>query len=149
MDFTKIPVTSKTYRKLLANGINPGKLLVDEETFSERRNKTVLTGYKRPRRNPIWFSMVRDPVDKYVSRYYYSRDARGIMFDKLLKRGARYVQNVSLREWTRKNLNDCVLKNDEECWLVPGEKYDLAIVSGLNFPDSLDFNLLSSIFFRL
>ena len=72
--------------------------------------------------------MIRDPIDKFVSRYFYSRDSRGVIFEKLLRRGVRYVQDVSLGEWIKKDLNQCVLGNDEECWLIPGEKYDLTIV---------------------
>ena len=79
--------------------------------------------------NPIYFSMVREPVDKFVSRYFYSRFNGGFMYDKLKKRNSSWIRGVSREEYTRRDIEDCIFQGDPECSLVQGQKQDLSIVS--------------------
>lgn len=61
-------------------------------------------------KNPVWFSSIRDPVDKFVSRFYYARfplkSARR-NYDNLARDNSSSVRGLSLRDWRRKDIERC------------------------------------------
>lgn len=78
---------------------------------------------------PVWFSIIRDPIDKFVSRYFYNRAGKGILYDKMVLRNESIVQGVSKQQWRNKDIVACILdENDDECNFKPGTKADLAMV---------------------
>uniref|UniRef100_A0A1I8NRQ0 Sulfotransferase domain-containing protein n=1 Tax=Stomoxys calcitrans TaxID=35570 RepID=A0A1I8NRQ0_STOCA len=66
---------------------------------------------------PIYVNMVRDPVERVVSWYYYIRGSyrNAVAFNKFPNR------KVQSEEWFKKNFNDCVRNGDEECQYMPME----------------------------
>jgi hypothetical protein len=74
----------------------------------------------------------RDPVDKYISRYYYARHparAGRVSYNRLKKENSSHVRGLTLEQWRNKNIDDCVVNGDEECRIDVGDMYDLSIVS--------------------
>uniref|UniRef100_A0A1I8Q9X9 Sulfotransferase domain-containing protein n=1 Tax=Stomoxys calcitrans TaxID=35570 RepID=A0A1I8Q9X9_STOCA len=63
---------------------------------------------------PIYVNMVRDPVERIISWFYYIRGSyrNAIFFNKFPQR------KVNSEEWYKKNFNDCVRSGDEECQYV-------------------------------
>ena len=98
--------------------------------FIDYPNVTGGRGSNAALPSPTWVSVVREPVAKFVSRYFYARDHAVPSFKKLLKRGVPYALNTTMAEWKAKGLDDCVLKKDPECTMVEGQLYDLMIVGG-------------------
>lgn len=69
---------------------------------------------------PIMINLVRDPVERQISWYYYVRGA--------YKNAIYYKKNpnhpIKPESWFKKDFNDCVLNNDKECQFVPGTVKD-------------------------
>lgn len=63
---------------------------------------------------PIYVNMVRDPVERVISWYYYVRSSyrNAVFFQKFPQR------EVKPAEWYKKNFNDCVRNGDPECSFV-------------------------------
>ena len=64
--------------------------------------------------NPIYINMVRHPIKRVISWYYYVRSAR-------------YLSNEGLRDDQRPSLNEmkityeeCVLRKNKECYYPTG-----------------------------
>ena len=55
------------------------------------------------------FSVVRDPVEKFVSRYFYNRIGTASAFDKWKAKGVPYLQNTDKATWKKKVSQACVL----------------------------------------
>lgn len=64
---------------------------------------------------PIYINMVRDPVDRVISWYYYVRGAykNAIEYNKDPNKPIRPAQ------WYKKDFNHCVRSGDPECQYVP------------------------------
>ena len=63
-----------------------------------------------PSKNPVWFSSIRDPVDKFVSRFYYARfplKAARRNYDNLVRDNSSSVRGLSLRDWRRMDIERC------------------------------------------
>ena len=63
-----------------------------------------------PSKNPVWFSSIRDPVDKFVSRFYYARfplKTAKRNYDTLVRDNSSSVLGLSLRDWRRKDIERC------------------------------------------
>lgn len=78
--------------------------------------------------NPTYMSVVRDPVQKFASRFHYARMDRGFIYKKLASQNMSLVQNLSMDAWIRKDLEECILTRDPECQMSLGQEYDLTIV---------------------
>lgn len=81
---------------------------------------TNLSEYGYP--EPIYINMVRDPVERVISWYYYVRAPwyfveRKIMFPDL---------PLPNPKWLKKNFEECVLSGDRECRYVEGELRDVS-----------------------
>lgn len=72
--------------------------------------------------HPTWFSMVRDPVEKFVSRFHYHRQMGRYLYD-------RASTELPFHEWMERDISGCVLGGDKECQIVQGAMMDLTIVS--------------------
>lgn len=70
---------------------------------------------------PIYFNMVRDPVERVISWYYYVRAPWYFVERK------RSFPELELPEpeWLRKDFGQCVLSNDWECQYIQGDTRDL------------------------
>ena len=92
--------------------------------------------YTHTAKNPIYFSSIRDPVQRFVSRFFYSRTFPR-HYNRLVKANSSHVRGLRKEEWHYKDINQCILTGDPECKLVEGEILDrdrnkritLAIVS--------------------
>lgn len=77
---------------------------------------------------PIWFSVVRDPIDKFVSRFHYHRRSRGALYAKFIKANASSTFGMTKGEWLNKNIVQCIMEGiDPECTYVNGSIKDLSI----------------------
>ena len=77
---------------------------------------------------PTWFSMIRDPVAKYISRFNYFRHNK---FKEGLDSNLNPIpKSTNYTTFKRKNFEKCIMEGDVECTFFPGRKYDLTIVSG-------------------
>lgn len=66
---------------------------------------------------PDWFSIVRDPVDKVISWFYYVRAPwRNEELAKVDK-----SHEMPSEEYLNKNFEDCVLNGDHECLYMDGQ----------------------------
>ena len=84
--------------------------------------------------NPIWFSMVRNPVEKFASRFYYARQIPNLVARKK-EEIAKLFGNKSdqvFEMWKNLSVEECVLRGFDECVLRIGHFYDLSIVSANN-----------------
>lgn len=77
--------------------------------------------------NPIWISMIRNPVDKFVSRYYYNKNRR--TFHELKRKNSSQVLGLTLSKWKRISADQCINLLMPECHLIPGKPHELTIVS--------------------
>ncbi|XP_043210401.1 heparan sulfate 2-O-sulfotransferase pipe-like [Amphibalanus amphitrite] len=69
---------------------------------------------------PIYFNMVRDPVERIISWYYYVRAPWYFVERK------RAFPELELPDpnWLKKDYEQCVLSNDWECRYIEGDKKD-------------------------
>ncbi|XP_017840006.1 uncharacterized protein LOC108597898 [Drosophila busckii] len=65
--------------------------------------------------HPIYINMVRDPVERVISWFYYARSSykNAIEFRKAPNKKMKPVS------WYKKNFNECVRSGDPECQYVP------------------------------
>lgn len=83
---------------------------------------------KRTRlKTPTWFSMIRDPVDKFVSRFNYLRKRKFI--ERMDSNLNRLPEGTDYKAFRDKDLETCIMSGDVECTFFLGRKYDLSIVS--------------------
>ncbi|XP_054256845.1 uronyl 2-sulfotransferase-like [Macrosteles quadrilineatus] len=74
------------------------------------------------RQSPTYINLVRDPVDKAVSRFYYSR-----ITPSPLNPDLHNIKPPKPRHKTVQSFEECVLTSDPECSFETGHLYDLAI----------------------
>ena len=70
-------------------------------------------------RNPVWFSNVRHPVEKFASRFYYARQTPILMKRKrnqleALYKGDGDKVDALYRLWKNRSVENCVLESDFE-----------------------------------
>lgn len=94
------------YAKLIAN-------LPEGSIYIQHISWLNFTEFQLPK--PIYINMVRDPVERVISWYYYVRGAyrNAIMFKK------QPNKRVKKREWFVKDFKKCVLSGDPECQYIP------------------------------
>ncbi|XP_020815970.1 heparan sulfate 2-O-sulfotransferase pipe-like, partial [Drosophila serrata] len=70
--------------------------------------------YQLPR--PIYINLVRDPVERMISWYYYVRSGYRSAIHH------RRFPNATIKSetWFKKSYNDCVRSGDPECQYIPG-----------------------------
>ncbi|XP_059091459.1 heparan sulfate 2-O-sulfotransferase pipe-like [Tigriopus californicus] len=64
-------------------------------------------------KNPIWISMVRNPVEKLISRYYYNRNEK--TYNKLMQKNSINVAGLTESEWESNTADQCIEKLLPEC----------------------------------
>lgn len=64
---------------------------------------------------PIYINMVRDPVEKIISWYYYVRGS----FKNAIEFRRFPNKPVKPERWYKKSFNDCVRSGDSECQYIP------------------------------
>ncbi|XP_059219912.1 heparan sulfate 2-O-sulfotransferase pipe-like isoform X3 [Stomoxys calcitrans] len=64
---------------------------------------------------PIYINMVRDPVERIISWYYYVRGS----YKNAIEFNRNPDKPVQPESWYKKNFNDCVRNGDPECQYVP------------------------------
>lgn len=64
---------------------------------------------------PIYINLVRDPVERMISWYYYVRNS---YFNAIFYRKHQRA-TLKPRAWFTKSFNDCVRSGDVECQYVP------------------------------
>ena len=74
--------------------------------------------YTYAARNPIYFSSIRDPIDRFVSKFFYARRNSGLEYRKYVARNSTYTFGLSAEEWQYKDINQCILNGDPECTFV-------------------------------
>ena len=80
-------------------------------------------------KNPIYFNVVRDPVARFISYYYYARKG-GIADFNSKKRNEpevyKLISNYTL--WLQLDFNECIEKEIYDCNFTERTRRDLSIV---------------------
>jgi len=109
-----IKLTNSEERRLssLVNTFSPPSVYVKHVCFSN------FTKYGLPM--PIYVNMVRDPVERVISWYYYVRAPWYFVERK------RAFPDLPLPNpnWLRKDYETCVTTNDPECRYLPAQRRD-------------------------
>ena len=79
--------------------------------------------YTDTAKNPIYFSSIRDPVQRFVSQFFYPRIYKR-HYSVLVEANSSQVHGLSEKEWRNKDINQCILARDPECKFVEGEIRD-------------------------
>lgn len=105
------PLEQKTKIQYILN-------LPSYSVYIEHMNWINFEHYKYPK--PIYINLVRDPVERVISWYYYVRNGykNAIFFKKFPN------APIPSEEWFKKDYNKCVLSGDPECQYIPGEIRD-------------------------
>ncbi|XP_012157989.2 heparan sulfate 2-O-sulfotransferase pipe [Ceratitis capitata] len=86
---------------------------VEGSVYIEHVNWIDFEAFDLPK--PIYINLVRDPVERVISWYFYSRGA--------YKNAIEYRKNpdkpIKSAEWYKKDFNECVRSGDPECQYVP------------------------------
>ena len=69
-----------------------------------------------------WINIVRNPIDRFVSRFYYIRTSKYLDY-MVERRGSQYPNE----EWINKDLSSCILKSDPECDLSSKYMVDMQL----------------------
>lgn len=90
------------------NDLDPGTIYIEHCNWLNFRRYQL--------KMPIYVNLVRDPVERMVSWYYYVRSSyrNAIFFRK------NPNATIKSESWYKKNYNDCVRSGDPECQYVPG-----------------------------
>ncbi|KRF84614.1 uncharacterized protein Dvir_GJ27108, partial [Drosophila virilis] len=64
---------------------------------------------------PIYINMVRDPVERVISWFYYARSS----YKNAIEYRKAPNKKIKPASWYKKNFNDCVRSGDPECQYVP------------------------------
>lgn len=104
---------------------NPSRLLsrYQDDLFSFSFIINFLTGLSFNRFNlpqPIYMNVVRDPVERVISWYYYVRAPWYYVERKQI------FPDLPLPdpEWLKKDFESCVLNGDRECRYIEGEYHE-------------------------
>ncbi|XP_075160330.1 uronyl 2-sulfotransferase homolog pip-like [Haematobia irritans] len=91
---------------------------LDEGTvFVSHVNFMNFTDYEEPR--PIYMNMVRDPVERIISWYYYIR-APWVFVPKRLKNN----KPMPNPKWANTEFDQCVLSKDKACTYIEGSGFE-------------------------
>ncbi|XP_076034512.1 uronyl 2-sulfotransferase-like [Oratosquilla oratoria] len=86
--------------------------------FNVTRSGDVQYGLDRP----ILFNIIRNPVSRYISHFYFSRDPI-----KWKRSRTRKRMSLPPKSWFEKDLNTCLKENDPECYFVPGKMREMVL----------------------
>ncbi|XP_041674287.1 heparan sulfate 2-O-sulfotransferase pipe isoform X7 [Drosophila eugracilis] len=64
---------------------------------------------------PIYINLVRDPVERVISWFFYARSS----YKNAIEYRKRPDQKIKPASWYKKNFNDCVKSGDPECQYIP------------------------------
>ncbi|KRK02395.1 uncharacterized protein Dyak_GE27602 [Drosophila yakuba] len=64
---------------------------------------------------PIYMNLVRDPVERVISWFFYARSS----YKNAIEYRKRPNQKIKPESWYKKNFNECVRSGDPECQYVP------------------------------
>ncbi|RWS26085.1 uronyl 2-sulfotransferase-like isoform X1 [Leptotrombidium deliense] len=73
-------------------------------------------------KSPIYINLIRDPVERIISSFYYRR----AMAMRRMKKFANITKPSDY--WLRKNFDRCVKVNDTECTFITGMSYPTLLV---------------------
>ncbi|KAK6638435.1 hypothetical protein RUM44_008864 [Polyplax serrata] len=76
---------------------------------------------------PIYVNLVRDPVEKAVSRFYYGRVTPSYRNPDIKRAILKGLIKPTKSHSEVKNFEDCVRMADPECNFISGHSYDLTI----------------------
>jgi len=92
--------------------LEPGTIYIEHCNWLDFRR------YQLPR--PIYINLVRDPVERMISWYYYVRSGyRNAIHHRRFPNAT-----IKSEKWFKKSYNDCVRSGDPECQYVPGSIKD-------------------------
>ena len=119
--------------KILPNEVQ-NRIIADMEKNlrKDKRKKAAFSGHLYfidfDNEEQVWFSIIRDPVEKFISAFCYNRENH---FEAGWLAGIKWniPKGVSKEEFARKNLETCIQQRDLECQIIQGEPYDYSIVS--------------------
>ena len=85
-------------------------------------------------KNPVYFNVIRDPVTRFISYFFYTRKkgietAAKMYASKKRNEPDIYAGITNLTDWFLIDINDCVHKEIYECNFESGKRRDLSVVS--------------------
>ncbi|EDW76758.2 uncharacterized protein Dwil_GK19598, partial [Drosophila willistoni] len=102
-----LPQKQQMIKSVWIADLDPGSI------FIEHGNWLDFPGFKLPK--PIYINLVRDPVDRVISWYYYIRGGyRNAIFYRRFR-----DHPIKPEAFFKKNFNDCVRTGDPECQYIP------------------------------
>ncbi|XP_015044021.1 heparan sulfate 2-O-sulfotransferase pipe isoform X11 [Drosophila pseudoobscura] len=106
--------TSRTLNALRQEEMAAYIYNMDEgSVYIEHTNWIDFNAYNLPK--PIFINMVRDPVERMISWYYYIRNSyRNAIFYR-----KNPLAPIKPTAWFKKSFNDCVRSGDQECQYIP------------------------------
>lgn len=111
---------SPRYSKYIQEDLAKDILRLDDYTvYSMHMNFINFTEFKLTR--PIYINLVRDPIDRIISWFYYRRTPW--VAAHMFKKSKKFYP----LPWYKKSFEDCVLKGDLECQYIPGSDFEKVI----------------------
>ena len=85
-------------------------------------------------KNPVYFNIMRDPANRFISSYLYRRSgATGTpkqSFKRMMKiEPDTYTDGTNVDIWYHTGIIDCVIDRHSVCTFINGTRRDLSIVS--------------------
>eukprot|EP00095_Tigriopus_kingsejongensis_P012451 snap_masked-scaffold89_size390429-processed-gene-2.6 protein:Tk12451 transcript:snap_masked-scaffold89_size390429-processed-gene-2.6-mRNA-1 annotation:"heparan sulfate 2-o-sulfotransferase pipe" len=75
--------------------------------------------FSHPNFHPIWISLVRDPVERFISRFYYIRRQA-----ERFKAKAREIGRKNAERWLNMTIDECIASAQDECSIQAGRAYE-------------------------
>lgn len=98
------------------------EIIQEEEPSSYTKHVAYIDFASMDYLKPIYINMVRDPVERIISWFYYIRSPWYIA-----ERKTTFPQQYKLPSiaFLKKDFSECVLKQDQECTYLPNETRNL------------------------
>ena len=66
-------------------------------------------------KGPIWFTVVRDPVEAIISRYYFTRQPK----HQTHRLNKQNMKPEEFNKWLNTTFDECLFKKQRECRFFP------------------------------
>ncbi|KAK4298993.1 hypothetical protein Pmani_028700 [Petrolisthes manimaculis] len=107
--------------ELLKNLTTLAAISTEDFSYDRHLYYTNFTLVGGPR--PVYINFIRDPVERFISSYYYVRSEERIT--RLRSQGHHYISPPP--NWTKRSVGECVLSKLPECTFSHGENRETMV----------------------